>query len=151
MLKFPYPCDHCTARKCDHKRCAAYRRWLNAAWMQFGRYENHPYWESDADPEEKFLYVHPAVYRKYLRTGPCGRCACACLCDEPCRNYWLWWDARMLQLKHKLQENPSRARKAREGLFYETNSASLAIKSLFLGHFEVSAKYSFQTSSSRLA
>lgn len=151
MRKIQYPCNACAKGVCDYRRCKAYRRWLNGAWQQFGRYENRPYWASSPDQEEKLLYVHPEVFRKYLQDGPCGRCACSDFCDSPCRHYWLWWDARMIWMKRKLQdipkENPSRS----GGVFQETNSARRAMKSLFLGHSEVSEKYSLQTSSSRLA
>lgn len=147
MRKYLYPCDRCGKTACDYRCCGAYRNWITAAWKKFGRYENRPYWESSADPNEKFLYIHPEVFRRYLKEGPCGRCACADQCEMPCRSYWIWWDARMLQAKRKLQKTPLE----REGFLYETNSASRAMKSLFRGHFEVSAKYSFQTSSSRLA
>ena len=150
MRKYQYPCDGCTKRICDYRHCGAYCRWISAVWKEFGRYENRPYWECSADADDKLLYVHPEVFRKYLQSGPCGRCSLEKLCETPCRSYWQWWDARMVWLKKKFQNGakiPSRL----GGDFYDTNSARRAMKSLFLGHSEVSEKYSFQTSSSRLA
>ena len=104
MSNYVYPCSDCKKRRCDYEKCAAYRRWLNMAWGQFGRAAPHNYWLKRSNTDEKFCYIHPAVYRSYLQEGPCGRCNCCHCCESPCAKYWHWWDARMIWMQRKLQE-----------------------------------------------
>ena len=154
LRKDSYPCDACAASVCDYCRCQDYGHWLQLNWDRFAANTAHNYWENHSTPEEKFLYIHPEVFLRYLESGPCARCVCAARCRTPCAKYWVWWDIRMVWLKRKFQntfaktekENPSRVA---GGILYDTNSASLAIKSLFLGQPAESGKYSFQTSSLR--
>ena len=104
MTKYSYPCTGCTRPDCDYRRCQPYRDWFCASWNQFHRNLSHHYWCDGAEPEEKLSYVHPDVLRRYLHSGPCGRCVCSGDCDDPCRAYWQWWDARMAWLKWRLQQ-----------------------------------------------
>ena len=150
MSKCVYPCNECKKSHCSYERCAEYCRWLNMAWGEFGRNAPHNYWLRRSD--DKLYYIHPEVYRRYLQEGPCGRCANRCCCETPCAKYWHWWDARMVFLRRKFQAQTQTPIPDRDGGFaYETSSARRAMKSLFLGHSEVSVKYSFQTSSLRFS
>ncbi len=147
MRKYPYPCDGCMQPDCDYRHCDRYRAWFCDSWNDFHRHACHNYWEESPQPGDKLCYVHPDVLRRYLAQGPCERCACGD-CVVPCKRYRQWWDARIVWFKWKLQHPPFHAE---GGHIYDTNSASFAIKSLFLGHSEVSGKYCFHTSSLRRA
>lgn len=142
------PCDFCSNCVDDFRQCAPYHDWFCNAWLRYQQYVPRDYWDHRRNPEEKLKYVHPDVLRRYLRDGPCPRCNCRVGCDVPCAQYRCWWDARMVWLKWNIENNTP---PVPEGYFYDTNSASFAMKSLFRGQWDVSEKYVFQTASSRFS
>ena len=102
MSSLQNPCDHCTPAVCDYRRCDAYRKWLNAAWLEFHRYVQRCYWKNVAVNSKKFTYEHPDLIRRYLLEGPCAQCSWDETCQIPCNAYWCWWDARMIWLRWRL-------------------------------------------------
>lgn len=96
------PCKICIEGICDYRRCRAYQTWLNDSWRQFQRFLPRGYREGSGG-EEKFVYAHPDVVRRYLERGPCELCEHSGSCRIPCEKYWRWWDARMIWLKWKLR------------------------------------------------
>jgi hypothetical protein len=54
-------------------------------------------------PTTKWVYHHPDVNRKYIEEGICTKCPLNGNCDEPCGDYWDWWDARMEYFRKVLE------------------------------------------------
>lgn len=91
------PCDGCdknVSGDCRYyDRCNRYRYWLNYNWKcariaAKGKRREKPV-------ATKWVYNHPDVNRKYINEGVCAKCPLNGNCDEPCGDYWDWWDARM--------------------------------------------------------
>ena len=94
-MNYPSPCEKCGKETyCDMRKCAEYHKWICAWWKYF----NGVYKELCAPRpvgSEKFIYLHPDEYRRYIMKSPCKSCKAHEKCNTPCATYWKWWDERM--------------------------------------------------------
>lgn len=96
-MAFENPCNKCVHAQTDicknWQTCNRYHLWLNYCW-KCARIAAKRTPRAKKDPS-KWVYHHPDAVRKYINEGVCAKCPLNGNCDEPCGDYWDWWDARM--------------------------------------------------------
>ena len=93
-MNYPSPCEKCTyAGPCNAKQGGAYQMFIRSWWKHF----NGLYIKLCAHKgaSQKFVYLHPDEYRRYIEKSPCESCKAHEKCTTPCATYWKWWDERM--------------------------------------------------------
>lgn len=103
-LTYPHPCDKCTKKSCLQIECEPWLKRFRTIWKQFNTYMVRVSRRKGQLPQQKFLYEHPDIIRRYLEEGPCGKCQRGEDCESPCPAYWVWWDCRREWLR-RLWEN----------------------------------------------
>ena len=97
-MDYPNPCTTCETKTADNycnkfRYCAKYHKWINWNWATFRRYARRA--KEKKAICKTWVYQHPDRAREYLKNGPCKGCKLNDTCDDPCRAYLEWWDARM--------------------------------------------------------
>lgn len=101
-MVYPNPCDTCPRCTCP-TGCDKYKVRVRTIWKQFNAYPFRSYKVRRKMKQQKFVYEHPDLIRRYLQEGPCKKCKAADNCDTPCAAYLRWWDARMEWLREKFK------------------------------------------------
>lgn len=100
---YPSPCLRCsradtcvgyTGPKGRHLWCQRYETWFKWWWKYFRKVATIGPRDLPDDPS-KFRYSHPDRVKQYLQEGPCAKCSAQEYCDNPCKAYLRWYDARM--------------------------------------------------------
>lgn len=100
-MKYPNPCENCSKRNLKCRGCDKWLIRFRTIWKQFNGYPGRVYKKIASTKRQNFIYSHPDEIRRYLETGPCEKCKNTAECDNPCVDYWIWWDARMEWLKRR--------------------------------------------------
>lgn len=93
-MNYPSPCDSCQTVDCRApKNCAKYQMYIRSWWKRFnGIYKELCF--NKPGVSERFVYLHPDEYRRYITKSPCDNCKAKENCVHPCATYWGWWDDR---------------------------------------------------------
>ena len=97
-MAFENPCDKCEKAKngedcTTFQKCKEYRYWLN---YNFKMARINARKRKEEMPKvTKFTYQHPDMARKYLKDGVCSGCPFEGECNDPCKAYLEWYNARM--------------------------------------------------------
>lgn len=103
-MNYPSPCISCPSGDCRaHKNCPKYQMFISSWWKFF----NGMYVALSANKPgvtQKFVYLHPDEYRRYITNSPCESCKAKDKCVRPCATYWGWWDDRQEWHRRRLSQ-----------------------------------------------